>query len=58
MAELEAENEREEWIELEADAPLPPEVARDLQDSHESDVARQAAQAGADARGPMTSLIA
>lgn len=49
-AKLEAAAEEQEWIEEEADAPLPPEVAEALQDTHAADVARQAAQAGAVAR--------
>jgi hypothetical protein len=51
VAQLEAENQFEEWIEeAAANSELPPEVARDLEDSHQSDVALQAAQAAASAR--------
>jgi hypothetical protein len=49
IAQLEALAEEKEWIEEEADAPLPPEVAESLQASHQDAVAQQAAQAGADA---------
>ena len=50
VAQMEAATEEQDWIEEQLDAPLPEEVASALQDSYESDVARQAAQAGADAR--------
>lgn len=47
VAELEAE---EFLTEEEANAPLPPQIAESLQEAHESNVARQTAQAQADAR--------
>ena len=50
VAELEAENEREEWIEAEAaSAELPPTIAESLQAEHENSVALAAAQLAADA---------
>ena len=48
-ARMEAESAEEEWIEEEAERPLPPEVVEALQETHGSDVARQSAQAAADA---------
>ena len=51
VADLEAENEFEESLEqAAADAELPAEIAQDLQEANAADVARQAAQLGADAR--------
>ena len=51
VAELEAENQREEWIEeVAASSELPPEIAADLEDQYRKDVDFTAAQMGADAR--------
>ena len=50
IAQMEAQEEEEQWLEDEATQPLPEDVARDLQDAHEAHVAQQAAQAAADAR--------
>jgi hypothetical protein len=51
VAELEAKNAQQEWIEDElANSELPPELAADLEDSYRSDIERQRAQAEADAR--------
>ena len=47
---MESADEEEAWIAEQADAPLPEEVAESLQETHESDVARQAAQTAAAAR--------
>jgi hypothetical protein len=50
VAELESENEFDEWVEDAVNASeLPPQVAESLEDAHRSDVARQAAQLAADA---------
>jgi hypothetical protein len=49
VAQMEAENAREEWVEEQMDAPLPPEVAQGLQEEHENSVAFAAAQLAADA---------
>jgi hypothetical protein len=50
IAELQAENEQEELLEAQmANAQLPPEIAQDLQEEHESHVGLQAAQMAADA---------
>ena len=52
VAELQTANEEADWIEDEAaNTELPPEIARDLQEAHESHVGLQAAQAAADAEG-------
>jgi hypothetical protein len=51
IAQLEAENERAEWIEAEASGPeQPPSVAEDLQAEHENAIALAKAQMAADAR--------
>jgi len=51
VAQLEAENERQDWIEAEASGPeLPASVAEDLQAEHENAVAFAKAQMAADAR--------
>lgn len=49
VAQMEAENEFEGWVEEQMDAPLPPEVAQGLQEEHENSVAFAAAQLAADA---------
>ena len=51
IEELEDENARAEWIEEQAVAAgeLPPEVAAELQDAHDSHIEMQRAQAQADA---------
>ena len=50
VAELEAENQREEWVEDAVNAgELPPEVAESLQEAHESHIGLQKAQLEADA---------
>jgi hypothetical protein len=48
-AKLEAAAEEQDWIEEQMDAPLPPEVAEALEAAHGSDIAKQAAQAAAEA---------
>jgi hypothetical protein len=50
IAELAATAQENEWLEEAASQPLPEEIVRDLEDAHQSDVARQAAQAAATAR--------
>ena len=51
IAQLEAENERAEWIEAEASGPeLPPSIAEDLQAEHENAIALAKAQMAANAR--------
>jgi hypothetical protein len=47
VAQMEAENAREEWIEEEASRPLPQEIVADLEDEHHKHVSLQAAQLGA-----------
>jgi hypothetical protein len=50
VAELEMANAEAEWLEEEAaNTELPPQVAESLEDAHQSDVARQAAQLEVDA---------
>jgi hypothetical protein len=50
VAQMEAENAEEAWLNQANAAELPPEIAAALEDSHQSDVARQAAQLAATAR--------
>ena len=50
VSQMEAENAEQEWREEEMDAPLPPEIAADLEDAHRQHVDFTAAQAAADAR--------
>lgn len=49
-AQMEAENAEEAWVEEQANAPLPPEVAASLQEEHENAVALATAQAAAATR--------
>jgi hypothetical protein len=50
VAQLEAENAQEEWLEEQvAEAELPPEIAEGLQEEHRRHVGLQAAQLAADA---------
>jgi hypothetical protein len=50
ISEMEAATAEEAWIEEQMDAPLPAEIARDLDAEHGKHVARQAAELGASAR--------
>jgi hypothetical protein len=47
---MEDDEARDEWIEEQMDAPLPPAVAESLQADHERDIEMQRAQAQVDAR--------
>jgi hypothetical protein len=50
VAELEADNEFEQWVEAQANTGLPPQVAESLRQEHENAVSYATAQAAADAR--------